>query len=58
MNPSKPPHYGIWYLMVLSNKAYRAIGRRSPRLRTLVRDYGDEVTLTCSHDPVELGKFG
>ena len=57
IHPCKPPHYGIWKLMVLGNKAYRAIGRHSPRLRQLIREHGDEVILTCSHDPVELEKF-
>jgi glyoxylase-like metal-dependent hydrolase (beta-lactamase superfamily II) len=57
VNPRKPPHYGLWKLMVLANKAYRAIGKHSPRLRKLLREHGDEVTLTCSHDPVELEKF-
>jgi glyoxylase-like metal-dependent hydrolase (beta-lactamase superfamily II) len=57
VNPKKPPHYGIWKLMVLANRAYRAMGRHSPRLRELVREHGDEVTLTCSHDPVEFEKF-
>jgi glyoxylase-like metal-dependent hydrolase (beta-lactamase superfamily II) len=58
VNPQKPPHYGIWKLMVWANKAYRAMGKHSPRLRQLVRDHGDEVTLFCSHDPVDWEKFG
>lgn len=57
VNPQKPPDYGIWKLMIVMNKVFRAIGKHSARLRELVREHGDEVTLTCSHDPVEWKKF-
>jgi hypothetical protein len=40
------------------NRSFRQIGKHSARLRALVRGHGDEVRLTCSHDPYELFKFG
>jgi glyoxylase-like metal-dependent hydrolase (beta-lactamase superfamily II) len=36
------------------NKSFRQIGKHSPRLRALLHAHGDEITLTCSHDPHDL----
>jgi len=46
-------HSGV----ALLNKGFRQISKHSPRLRALLREHGDEVTLTCSHDPREFEKF-
>jgi hypothetical protein len=40
------------------NRVFRQIGKHSARLRALVREHGDKVQLTCSHDPHEFRKFG
>jgi glyoxylase-like metal-dependent hydrolase (beta-lactamase superfamily II) len=53
---SAPFAHSIRHLMNL-NRAFRAIGKHSSRLRALVREHEDSVTLTCSHDPSELAKF-
>ena len=39
------------------NKAMHLIGAHAPRLRALLKAHGDEVRLTCTHNPHELGKF-
>jgi glyoxylase-like metal-dependent hydrolase (beta-lactamase superfamily II) len=58
-NPCQPPYQRLIRPMFdLLNKAYRQIGKHSPRLRALLRAHGDQVQLTCSHDPHEFEKFG
>jgi glyoxylase-like metal-dependent hydrolase (beta-lactamase superfamily II) len=54
--PHKAPSRNLRHLMNL-NRAFKPIGAHSPRLRQLVIDHGDQVTLTCSHDPYEFEKF-
>ncbi|MBN1285917.1 MAG: MBL fold metallo-hydrolase [Anaerolineae bacterium] len=56
-NPFKPPYYRLWWPFFSLFKPFRAIGAHAPRLRALLRAHGDEVQLTCSHDPHELDKF-
>jgi glyoxylase-like metal-dependent hydrolase (beta-lactamase superfamily II) len=53
-HPHHPPHSRLARHFFHLNKAFRQIGRHSPRLRSLSREHGDEVTLTCSHDPHDL----
>jgi glyoxylase-like metal-dependent hydrolase (beta-lactamase superfamily II) len=57
VNPSHPPYYGLIRPLMSTNKSFRQIGKHSVRLRALVREHGDQVCLTCSHDPRELFKF-
>jgi glyoxylase-like metal-dependent hydrolase (beta-lactamase superfamily II) len=57
VHPSQPPYSHLARPLFNLNKSFRQIGRHSPRLRTLLRAHGDEVALTCSHDPYELRKF-
>lgn len=56
-NPAQHPHYRWIRPILLLNKTFRVIGAHAPRLSALLRSHGDEVTLTCSHDPVEINKF-
>ena len=56
-NPTQPPYHRLFRPFFSVNKAMRLIGAHAPRLRQLLREHGDEVTLTCTHDPVELEKF-
>lgn len=54
VSPRRAPYArSVRHLMNL-NRSFRAIGAHSARLRALVREHGDTVTLTCSHDPKEL----
>jgi glyoxylase-like metal-dependent hydrolase (beta-lactamase superfamily II) len=57
VNPSRPPYQCVVRLLFNVNRAMRAIGMHSARLRALVRAHGDEVRLTCSHDPWELERL-
>ena len=54
VHPSWPPHGRLARLFFGLNKAFRQIGTHSPRLRALRRAHGDQVALTCSHDPYDL----
>jgi glyoxylase-like metal-dependent hydrolase (beta-lactamase superfamily II) len=56
-DPSPPPYQRTIRPFFNINKAMRPIGKHSPQLRTLLRKHGDQVQLTCSHDPHELSKF-
>lgn len=56
-NPHKPPGYWLWRPLWSLSYPFRRVGRHSARLRKLIRAHGDEITLTCSHDPVEFEKF-
>lgn len=56
-NPFHPPYYRLIRPLINLNKAFREIGKHAPRLRALLREHGDEVRLTCSHDPHEFEKF-
>ena len=56
-NPRHPPYYRLFRPYFHLNKAMRQIGKHSPRLRALLREHGDEVMLTCSHDPREFEKL-
>jgi glyoxylase-like metal-dependent hydrolase (beta-lactamase superfamily II) len=53
-HPHDPPHSGLVKPFFRLNKAFRQIGKHSPQLRALRRLHGDQVTLTCSHDPHDL----
>lgn len=52
--PSRPTHSRLTRLFFGLNKAFRQIGKHSPQLRALRRAYGEQVALTCSHDPHDL----
>lgn len=54
VHPHHPPHSRLVRRLFHLNKAFHQIGVHSPRLRSLLREHGDEVTLTCSHDPHDL----
>jgi glyoxylase-like metal-dependent hydrolase (beta-lactamase superfamily II) len=56
-DPQPPPYQRTLRRFLNLNRAMRPIGIHSPRLRALLRQHGDRVQLTCSHDPVELHKF-
>jgi len=56
-NPFRPPYYRLIRPLFNLNKPFGQIGKHSPRLRALLRAHGDQVRLTCSHDPHELEKF-
>jgi glyoxylase-like metal-dependent hydrolase (beta-lactamase superfamily II) len=56
-NPTHPPYYRLFKPYWALSYAFRAIGKYGARLRDLRLRHGDEITLTCSHDPVELAKF-
>ena len=56
-NPRRPPYQRLVRPLINLNSSFRRIGDHSSRLRDLLRDHGDEVVLTCSHDPVELEKL-
>ncbi|MFL7808331.1 MAG: hypothetical protein AB8I80_06855 [Anaerolineae bacterium] len=49
-----PPHSRLIRPFFGLNKAFRQIGKHSPQLQSLLREHGDEVTLTCAHDPHDL----
>jgi glyoxylase-like metal-dependent hydrolase (beta-lactamase superfamily II) len=55
--PFYPPWFKTSMILIKPVKAFRALGKHSPRLRTLLRDHGDEVSIFCSHDPYELTRF-
>jgi hypothetical protein len=57
INPRKAPYSRTLRPIVNLNYAFRNIGLHSRRLRALVDQHSDEVTLTNSHDPVEFNKF-
>lgn len=57
VSPRRAPYQRSLRLLMNLNRAFRAIGAHSPRLRALVADHGEDVILTCSHDPVEFEKF-
>jgi len=57
-HPRHPPYHRLFRPFFNVNRAMRSIGAHGPRLRHVLRAHGDEVTLTCTHDPVELDKFG
>jgi len=54
VHPHHPLHSRLVRPFFDLNAAFRQIGKHSPRLRSLLREHGDEVTLTCSHDPHDL----
>ncbi len=54
VHPSQPSYSRLFRLLFHLNKAFRQIGKHSPRLRALLDEHSDEVTLTCSHDPHDL----
>jgi glyoxylase-like metal-dependent hydrolase (beta-lactamase superfamily II) len=56
-NPHPPPYQRTLRRFINLNRAMRPIGVHSPRLRALLCEHGDQVQLTCSHDPRELEKF-
>ena len=56
-HPSHPPYHRLLRPWFNVNRAMRAIGAHSPRLRALLDQHGDEIRLTCTHDPHELEKF-
>jgi len=55
--PFYPPWHKTALTLIKPIKAFRALGKHSPRLRALLRDHGDEVRIFCSHDPYELKSF-
>jgi glyoxylase-like metal-dependent hydrolase (beta-lactamase superfamily II) len=55
--PFRPPYYRLFRPLFNLNRAFKQIGKHSPRLRALLREHGDQVQLTCSHDPWELDKL-
>ena len=55
--PRLAPYAGSLRRLMNLNKSFRHIGAHSHRLRELLAAHGDEVVLTCSHDPHEFGKF-
>lgn len=57
VNPRKPPGYWLYRPMWALSYPFRRIGRHSASLRALLRQHGDMITLTNSHDPVEYEKF-
>jgi glyoxylase-like metal-dependent hydrolase (beta-lactamase superfamily II) len=57
ISPRSAPYARTLRPFVNLNYAFRNIGRHSRRLQELVRQYGDEVTLTNSHDPIEFNKL-
>jgi glyoxylase-like metal-dependent hydrolase (beta-lactamase superfamily II) len=57
VSPRKAPYSRSLRHLVNLNRAFRRIGDHSPRLRTLIAEHGDEVEITCSHDPREFEKF-
>jgi glyoxylase-like metal-dependent hydrolase (beta-lactamase superfamily II) len=57
INPRQPPYARTLRLIVNMNYAFRNIGLHSHRLRSLISEHKDEITLTNSHDPVEFFKF-
>jgi glyoxylase-like metal-dependent hydrolase (beta-lactamase superfamily II) len=57
VNPHHPPYYYLIRPIMSMNRTFRQIGKHSARLRALVREHGDEVRLTCSHDPHEFETF-
>jgi len=56
-DPHPPPYQRTLRHFINLNRAMRPIGIHSPRLRALLRTHGDQVQLTCSHDPQEFEKF-
>ncbi len=58
VNPSDPRHYRLIKPLINLNRSFRQIGKHSARLRALVREHGNVVRLTCSHDPHELASSG
>jgi glyoxylase-like metal-dependent hydrolase (beta-lactamase superfamily II) len=56
-NPRHPKYYKLFRPLFYMSKPFRVIGNHTPRLRQLLLEHGDEVQLTCTHDPVELEKF-
>lgn len=55
--PIHPPYYRLIRPLMVMNKTFRRIGEHAPRLRSLLKNHGDEVRLFCSHDPKEYQKF-
>jgi glyoxylase-like metal-dependent hydrolase (beta-lactamase superfamily II) len=55
--PRLAPYAGSLRHLMDLNKSFRQIGAHSHRLRELAAAHGDEVVLTCSHDPCEFDKF-
>jgi glyoxylase-like metal-dependent hydrolase (beta-lactamase superfamily II) len=51
VNPRRPPYTRLFGPVIYANKAFRQIGRHAPRLRAPLRAHGDQVRLTCTHDP-------
>jgi hypothetical protein len=56
-HPSLPPYHRLLGPLFNVNKAMRLIGAHAPRLRVLLQAHGDDVRLTCTHNPHELEKF-
>ena len=56
-HPFQPPYRRLLRPLFNVNRAMRPIGAHAPRLRALLGEHGDEVRLTCTHDPHELEKF-
>ncbi len=56
--PHHPPRYGLTLnIMGLFSYAFREIGVHSSKLRTLLKEHGDEIQTFCSHDPLEFARF-
>jgi glyoxylase-like metal-dependent hydrolase (beta-lactamase superfamily II) len=56
-NPRRAPYQRLVRPLFNVSSCFRRIGDHSSRLRALARAHGDQVRLTCSHDPVELARF-
>jgi glyoxylase-like metal-dependent hydrolase (beta-lactamase superfamily II) len=55
--PFEPPNSRLWRPLVNLVRPFRMVGIHSSRLRLLQREHGDEIALTCTHDPFEYYKF-
>lgn len=53
--PSCPPALRAFQALTAFDNAQRK--ENAERLRELARDHGDEVTMLCAHDPVDLRRF-
>jgi glyoxylase-like metal-dependent hydrolase (beta-lactamase superfamily II) len=53
--PRCPPGFRVFQTAMAADNASRR--RNQERLRELAREHGDEVTLFCSHDPVQLDRL-
>jgi glyoxylase-like metal-dependent hydrolase (beta-lactamase superfamily II) len=55
--PHHPPYHWLVRIFFSLNKSFRQIGKHAPRLRTLLQEHGEEVTLICSHNPWYFDKY-